>query len=287
MFTDRNGRPCQASDDSLVAAMFRLMPRSLEETAMFANEGEGFQVLYDRLMAYSSTKQSLRMSESKTTRNDDPIDVHALNKGKSKGKGKKGSSGKGKGSKGQNSTSNVVCWYCVASMDTTRGAVDKSGENRSGSETGAQSYEHADGWTWGDEHVDGLWKTSDWKTGTGSGWWTTANDRLFSGLSQMGRERSRSKLSTKSLNRKLNWPSERIFSGLNSIWFAMSLLNVSSVCFPPVTSSPTCSVARPLSSTTSFGGSRQNPSCLCSLEWNVWLLGQSDLKHKSRVHPIW
>ena len=32
MFTDRNGRPCQASDDSLVAAMFRLMPKSLEET---------------------------------------------------------------------------------------------------------------------------------------------------------------------------------------------------------------------------------------------------------------
>ena len=32
MFTDRNGRPCQASDDSLVAAIFWLMPKSLEET---------------------------------------------------------------------------------------------------------------------------------------------------------------------------------------------------------------------------------------------------------------
>ena len=29
MFTDRGGRPCQASDDSLVAAVFRLMPKSL------------------------------------------------------------------------------------------------------------------------------------------------------------------------------------------------------------------------------------------------------------------
>ena len=29
IFTDRNGRFCQTSDDSLVAAMFRLMPRSL------------------------------------------------------------------------------------------------------------------------------------------------------------------------------------------------------------------------------------------------------------------
>ena len=41
MFTDRNGRPCQASADSLVAAMFRLMPKSLEETVMFTNEDEG------------------------------------------------------------------------------------------------------------------------------------------------------------------------------------------------------------------------------------------------------
>ena len=57
MFTDRNGRPCQASDDSLVAAMFRLMPRSLEETVMFANEDERFEELYDRLLAYSSTNR--------------------------------------------------------------------------------------------------------------------------------------------------------------------------------------------------------------------------------------
>ena len=82
MFTDRNGRPCQASDDSLVAAMFRLMPMSLEETVMFANEDEGFQELYDRLLAYSSTKQSIQMSESKkSTKKDDPMDVDALNKG--------------------------------------------------------------------------------------------------------------------------------------------------------------------------------------------------------------
>ena len=101
MFTDRNGRPCQACDDSLVAAMFRLMPKSLEETVMFANEDEGFQGLYDRLLAHSSTKQSIQMSESKkSTKKDDPMDADALNKGagkgKSKGKGKK-SKGKGKG----------------------------------------------------------------------------------------------------------------------------------------------------------------------------------------------
>ena len=70
---------------------------------MFANEDQGIQELFDRLLAYSSTKQSIQMSESKkTTRKDDPMDVDSLGKGsgkgKSKGKGKKGKSkGKGKG----------------------------------------------------------------------------------------------------------------------------------------------------------------------------------------------
>ena len=79
MFTDRNGRPCQASDDSLVAAMVRLMPKNLEETVMFAYEEEGFQELFDVLLAHSSTKQSIQMSESKRpARKDDPMDVDAL-----------------------------------------------------------------------------------------------------------------------------------------------------------------------------------------------------------------
>ena len=51
MFTDRNGRACQASDDSLVATMFQLMPKSLKETVMFTNEDEGVQELFDRLLA--------------------------------------------------------------------------------------------------------------------------------------------------------------------------------------------------------------------------------------------
>ena len=56
---------------------------------MFTNEDEGFQELYDRLLAYSSTKQSTQMSESKkTTKKDDPMDVDA-GKRKSNGKGKK------------------------------------------------------------------------------------------------------------------------------------------------------------------------------------------------------
>ena len=62
--------------------MFRLMPKSLEETVMFANEDKGFQELFDRLLAYS-TKQSIQMSESKRpTRIDDPMVVDALSKGR-------------------------------------------------------------------------------------------------------------------------------------------------------------------------------------------------------------
>ena len=64
---------------------------NLEEIVMFTNEDEGFQELFDRLVVYSSTKQSVKMSKSKRqTRRDDPMDVDALSKRKSKGKSKKG-----------------------------------------------------------------------------------------------------------------------------------------------------------------------------------------------------
>ena len=167
MFTDRHGRPCQASDDSLVAAMFRLMPKSLEETVIFANEDEGFQELYDRLLAYSSMKQSIQMSENKTTR----MDVDALSKGSGKGKSK----GKGKKGKGQNHMSNVRCWNCGKTGHYARNCSEMSWSR--GKDKGkAQGDEHADGWTWSGEQSDAWWKTTDWKTGPGSRWWTTAND---------------------------------------------------------------------------------------------------------------
>ena len=35
-----------------------------------------------------------------------------------------------------------------------------------------QSYRKQD-----EEHVDGWWKTTDWQTGSGSGWWMTAIDQ--------------------------------------------------------------------------------------------------------------
>ena len=89
------------------------MPKSLEETVMFTNEDEGSQDLFDRLLAYRSTKQSVKMSEfRKQSRRDDKMDVDALSKGRTKGKGKKGPDGSGNGNKDQTHVSAVKCWKC-------------------------------------------------------------------------------------------------------------------------------------------------------------------------------
>ena len=110
-------RHSRVSDDSLTAAMFRLMPKSLEETVMFANEDEGFQELFDRLLAYSSTKLSVRMSEIKRqNRRGDPMEVDrarkallALERGKVK------------------TACGMLCAGTVASLATMRKTVNRSG----------------------------------------------------------------------------------------------------------------------------------------------------------------
>ena len=161
---------------------------------MFANEDEGFQELYDRLLAYSSAKESIQMSENKTVRKDDPMDVDALSEGKPKRKGKKGSDWdswdygtsngryqdeweswdygpyKGRGKKGQN---HVTCWNCGKTGHWWRNCSEwwrsrGKGKGRVQGDEHAdewtwKGYEQADGWTWGEVHVDGLWKTSDWQ----------------------------------------------------------------------------------------------------------------------------
>ena len=130
------GADGQASDDSLVAAMHRLMPKSFEETVMFANADEGFQELYDRRLAHSSTKQSIQMSEEK------------LKERRSDGR------------------------RC-AGIRRRKGNAENSNWPKSWKGKGD---EHSDGWIWkSDEQADG-WKTTDWETKRGSEWWTTAND---------------------------------------------------------------------------------------------------------------
>ena len=169
------------------------MPKSLEETVMFTNEDEGFQELSDRLLAYSSTKQSIQMSESKRpTRKDDQMDVDALSKGSGKGKSK----GKGKKGKDQNHMSNVKCWNCGKSGHCGRDCREmwwsgdqgkgKSKSKGKGKLNNAESSNWQEGWLEGEPqshreqdevHVDGWWKTTDWQTGSSSGWWMTANDQ--------------------------------------------------------------------------------------------------------------
>ena len=192
MFTDRNGRPCQASDDSLVAAMFRLMPKNLEETVIFANEDEGYQELPDRLLAYISTKQSVKMSESKRqTRRDDPMGVDKLIKKKVERKSQKSNVGAVKGSECQNQSNvktvgTVEVWPprqrlqrekwsrdtrsgkskgCKGKKDKSKGK-SKSALNNVGNNSWQKRWweagtkhgeERSEGW-WNEEHADGWWK---------------------------------------------------------------------------------------------------------------------------------
>ena len=89
-FTDKHGQSCKISEDSLMAAMYKLMPSSLEQQVMFyASDYDSFEDLYDRLVSYASTKHSLKMTDRPVaTKKTDPnaMEVDAL----SKGKGKKG-----------------------------------------------------------------------------------------------------------------------------------------------------------------------------------------------------
>ena len=166
MFTDRNGR---ASDDSLVAAMFRLMPESPEETVMFTNEDEGFQELFDRLLACSSTKQSIQMSVSeRPTRKDDPMKVDALSKGLRKRKiERKRQEGQRPKPHEQRQVLELRQVWAVIWWSRDQGKSKSKGK---GKLNNAESSNWQEGWLEGkpqsyrekdEEHVDGWWKTTD------------------------------------------------------------------------------------------------------------------------------
>ena len=129
--TDQRGNSCKISDDSLMAAMYKLMPSSLEQQVMFhSSDYDSFEDLYDRLVSYASTKHSLKMTDKPVlTKRPDPnaMEVYAL----SKGQGKKGQMpfpgtchkcgrfghkavdcSAPSSSKGADRNQNVQCWVC-------------------------------------------------------------------------------------------------------------------------------------------------------------------------------
>ena len=99
-FTDEKGEPCRVSSDSLMAAMYKIMPKALEEAVMFkSDEFESFDALFDRLLAYSGTRHSMTMKDVAQKRNassPDDMDIGAF-----------GNQGKGADRK-----ANVQCWVC-------------------------------------------------------------------------------------------------------------------------------------------------------------------------------
>ena len=122
------------------------------------------------------------------------MEVDALSKGKRKGK--KGSSGFGKG-KGQKACV-MLCVGTVASLATMRKTVYRSGHRntewsgKKGESKGkskgkgklnsienwqedVQGDEHADRWTWNDEHTEEWWKAAGDQNGSSSAQWANAN----------------------------------------------------------------------------------------------------------------
>ena len=89
-FTDKNGEPCRVAEDTLLAALYKMMPKTLEEQVLFkADDCDDFEDLYRTLSSFAITKHSLKMHDKpvKTKSIGDPMEVDALGEGK-KGKGK-------------------------------------------------------------------------------------------------------------------------------------------------------------------------------------------------------
>ena len=130
-YVDKDGHNCVVSEDSLLNAMYRIMPKALEEQMLFRDdEYSTFEAIFDKLVAYSSNKHSLVIKDQTNDKKGGvvPMDIGALGKGKGgsfKGKchkcGQEGHKaehcpGKGKGNGGKsgkgNRMENVQCWKC-------------------------------------------------------------------------------------------------------------------------------------------------------------------------------
>ena len=121
-YTDRGGEPCRVSEDSLMAAMYKLMPKTLEETVMFKSEDyDSFEQLFDKLVSYASTKHSLKILDrprgSGGAKDPDAMDVSGLNDGKNK--------------------ENIQCWVCFGRGHMGKDCPRKGkGKGRGGKGTG-------------------------------------------------------------------------------------------------------------------------------------------------------
>ena len=56
-FTDRDGKECTVGEDSLVAAMHKLMPKALEDQIVLTGEDESFEELFERFRYVPPTRQ--------------------------------------------------------------------------------------------------------------------------------------------------------------------------------------------------------------------------------------
>ena len=93
-FSNHDGSPCRVQDDTLMAAMYKLIPKGLEKTLLFKSDEAILEFLYDELVPRASVKHSSR-SDDKPSRSEvkqDPnaMEVAALSKGgnSKSGKGK-------------------------------------------------------------------------------------------------------------------------------------------------------------------------------------------------------
>ena len=77
-YTDNDGQACRVSEDSLVAALHRMTPKSLEDQLIFnAGEDDSFEGLWEKLSSYAATKHSLALASKK---DPDAMDVGGVDR---------------------------------------------------------------------------------------------------------------------------------------------------------------------------------------------------------------
>ena len=197
--TDRNGRPCEVGEDSLMAALLKLMPSSLEETIMFqADQFDSFEAIFDKLASYAATKHSMQMAGRKKAGDSNNMDTSALVAAFSGTCNNCGKAGHKKADcRSAPRTDGDVCWTCGESGhrspecptgpspgkgkgDSGKGKGGKGaggwkgkgkGKGKGGGKKGKGKGFHAvdEGWqedtSWGDQS----WNDSAWDEAAGQG----------------------------------------------------------------------------------------------------------------------